>query len=115
MERPAPNVCDSRDVEDDQPVEKTEVDLAGWKRRRQFHVRVPRRLDSPREVTPHGIPILLTVDEAAGVLRTSRRAIYVMIERRQLPGLTRIGRRVLVRSADLLDWLEQKRTPSARE
>ena len=61
------------------------------------------------------LPILLTVDEAAELLRTSRRAIYMMLERHQLPGVTRIGRRVLFRSADLLDWLDQKRAPSPKD
>ena len=59
------------------------------------------------------LPTLLTVDEAADLLRTSRRAIYMMLERRQLPGVTRIGRRVLFRSADLLDWLDQKSRASS--
>ena len=62
-----------------------------------------------------GLPLLLNVDEAADLLRTSRRAIYAMIARRQLPGVVRIRRRVLVRSADLLDWLHQKRAPSPEE
>jgi excisionase family DNA binding protein len=57
----------------------------------------------------------LTVDEAAALLRTSRRAVYAMLERGQLPGVTRIGRRVLFRSADLLDWLDQKRALSLKE
>ena len=61
------------------------------------------------------LPILLTIDEAADLLRTSRRAIYAMIARRQLPGVVRIRRRVLVRSADLLNWLHQKRAPSPEE
>jgi len=61
------------------------------------------------------LPVLLTIDEAADLLRTSRRAIYAMIARRQLPGVIRIRRRVLVRSADLLDWLHQKRAPSPEE
>jgi len=61
------------------------------------------------------LPVLITVDEAAELLRTTRRAIYIMLERRQLPGVTRIGRRVLFRSADLLDWLDQKRAPSPEE
>ena len=30
-----------------------------------------------------------------------------MVERGQLPGVTRVGRRVLIRSADLLHWLDQ--------
>ena len=61
------------------------------------------------------LPILLTTDEAATLLRTTRRAIYIMVERQQLPGVTRIGRRVLFRSTDLLDWLDQKRAPSPEE
>ena len=61
------------------------------------------------------IPLLITVDEAAELLRTSRRAIYAMVERRQLPGVTRIRRRVLFRSGELLDWLDRKCAPSPQE
>ena len=61
------------------------------------------------------LPILLTVDEAASLLRTTRRGIYAMVERHQLPGVARIGRRVLLRSADLLDWLDQKSALSHKE
>ncbi len=57
-------------------------------------------------------PVLLTPTEVAELLRTSRKAIYTMIERAQLPGIVRIGRRVLVREDALLDWLRQKSTPS---
>ena len=57
-------------------------------------------------------PVLLTPAEVAELLRTSRKAIYTMIERAQLPGVTRIGRRVLVRQDALLDWLRQKSAPS---
>ncbi|PYR89164.1 MAG: hypothetical protein DMF84_25965 [Acidobacteria bacterium] len=46
--------------------------------------------------------MLLTVDEAAALLRTTRRAIYAMIERRQVPGVIRIRRRVLFRADYLL-------------
>ena len=58
------------------------------------------------------LPLLATVDETAALLRTTRKAIYSMIERGQLPGVIRIGRRVLIRTSDLLDWLGQKSTPS---
>jgi excisionase family DNA binding protein len=60
------------------------------------------------------LPVLLTVDDVAQLLRTTNRAIYAMIERRQLPGIVRIGRRVLFRTTDLLDWLNQKSAPSQR-
>jgi excisionase family DNA binding protein len=58
------------------------------------------------------IPLLLTADEAAELLRTSRKAIYAMAERAQLPGITRIGRRLLVRRDDLLAWLDERRATS---
>ena len=58
------------------------------------------------------LPLLLTVKETAELLRTTNKGVYAMVERGQLPGVTRIGRRVLIRSAELLHWLEQKSTPS---
>ena len=61
------------------------------------------------------VPLFLNVDEAAELLRTTRRAIYAMVERRQLPGVVRLRRRVLFRSDVLLDWLDQKRAPSPKE
>lgn len=62
-------------------------------------------------ISAHSVPALLTTDEVAATLRTSRKAIYAMIERHQLPGVVRIGRRVLVREDALVDWLRQKSTP----
>ena len=61
------------------------------------------------------VPSLLTVDETAALLRTSRRAIYAMVERRQLPGVVKLRRRVLLRADDLLHWLDQKCAPSPVE
>ncbi len=58
------------------------------------------------------LPVLLTADETADLLRTSRKAVYAMSERGQLPGVTRIGRRLLVRRDALLDWLDERRAPS---
>ena len=61
------------------------------------------------------LPILLTADEAADLLRTTRRAIYAMVERGQLPGVVRVRRRVLLRSDALIKWLEQKCASSLEE
>ena len=71
-----------------------------------------------RTADPHRqrlLPLLLTVDEAADLLRTTRRVVYAMIARRQLPGVIRVRRRVLLRADDLLHWLEQKSAPSLEE
>lgn len=60
-------------------------------------------------------PYLLTGDEVAALLRKTRKAVYMMVERGQLPGVIRIGRRILFQRADLLDWLRQKRAPPPKE
>ena len=59
-----------------------------------------------------GGPTLLLVSEVAAILRTSPKAVYAMVERGLLPGVVRIGRRVLVRRDDLVHWLSQKSAPS---
>lgn len=63
---------------------------------------------------PAAPPQLLTADEIASILRTTRAAVYAMVARHQIP-VTRIGRRVLFRADDLLDWLHQNRAPSPKE
>ena len=61
------------------------------------------------------LPMFLTPAEAATLLRTSRKAVYQMVERRQLPGVRRVGRRILLHSGELLHWLDQKGAPSLEE
>ena len=60
-------------------------------------------------------PPFLTVGEVATLLRTSRKAIYAMVERGQVPGVIRVGRRLLFRRDVLVDWLDQKSAPSPKE
>jgi predicted DNA-binding transcriptional regulator AlpA len=57
----------------------------------------------------------LTVAETASMLRKTRKAIYMMIARGQLPGVTRLNRSVLIRADILIDSLEQKCAPSPQE
>ena len=66
-------------------------------------------------MTRTSLPHLFTTTEVADVLRTTSKATYAMIARGQLPGVIRIGRRVLVRADELIDWLDQKRVPSLEE
>jgi excisionase family DNA binding protein len=85
----------------------------------QFTTENSQNNDADRPIAAHchrdTPPLLLTVDEAAALLRTTRRAIYAMVERQQMPGVIRIRRRVLFRADDLLHWLDQKRAPSLGE
>ena len=70
------------------------------------------RVDGRPTATTNSTDVLLTVDETAALLRTSRKAIYAMAERAQLPGVTRIGRRLLVHRDDLRCWLDERRAAS---
>ena len=63
-------------------------------------------------VTPQSLPALLTCAEVAELLRTTRKAVYAMVERGQLPGVVRLGNRVLFRQDAMLDFLRQKSAPS---
>jgi excisionase family DNA binding protein len=59
-----------------------------------------------------GLPDVLTVEEAAGVLRLGRNTVYEAIRRKSLPAI-RVGRRILVPKSALQRWLsgtEEDRT-----
>ena len=64
---------------------------------------------------PERLAPLLTVDEVANLLRMSSTSVYSMIERAPLPGVTRLGRRLLIRRDDLLRWLNERRASSKQE
>lgn len=57
-------------------------------------------------------PLLMSVAEVAVLFGKKPGAIYKMIERNQLAGVTRVGGRVYVRRADLLRSLAEGRVPS---
>ncbi|RMH36308.1 MAG: DNA-binding protein [Deltaproteobacteria bacterium] len=61
------------------------------------------------------LPALATAAEVADWLRTSRKAVYAMVERGQIPGVVRIRRRVLFDRARLVEWLEKRRAVSPQE
>ena len=61
-----------------------------------------------KDIDNMGFQVLLTATEVASLLRTSRKVIYGMIRLGQIPGVTRIGRRVLVRRDRLLQFLRER-------
>jgi excisionase family DNA binding protein len=64
---------------------------------------------------PVELRMFFTAHEVAQILRTTDKGVYAQAERGLLPGVTRIGRRLLFRRAELLDWLSQKSAPSPKE
>ena len=66
-------------------------------------------------VNPTPTSPYMTVAEVADLLRTTPAAIYAKIERHQLPGVIKLGRRRLIARADLIEFLNQNRAPSPKE
>ena len=88
------------------PFEAGQAVARGQRRCSASPERGPGLADAP---WASALPVLLSTGEVADLIRTTRRAIYAMVERQQLPGLVRIGRRVLVRRDELLRWLDERR------
>jgi predicted DNA-binding transcriptional regulator AlpA len=61
------------------------------------------------------LPALADVADVASWLHTTKKAIYAMVERRQLPGVIRVQRRILFDRAALVTWIEQRRAVSSEE
>ena len=79
--------------------------------------RSPRHAPQPsaptsRATHPTALPRLLTVDEVAELLRTTRKGVYGLIRRGTLPGVVRLSRRLLVDRDRLLECLQPRRAVS---
>lgn len=61
-------------------------------------------------------PYLLTVEEVANqYLRTTRKGVWHLIQRGRIPGVVRVGRRVLVRRDRLIKFISESSVPSPWE
>lgn len=50
------------------------------------------------------LPLFITVEEAAELLRLDRKTVYAMIKRGELPGARRFGRTYRIHLPTLLKW-----------
>jgi excisionase family DNA binding protein len=82
---------------------------------RQSRTTAARKQQPLAALNRESLPLLLTPREAASLLRVTPKAIYAMIERAQLPGVIRMGRRVRIDTRVLLHWLDRKCSPSPKE
>lgn len=53
------------------------------------------------------LPLLLQVDEVAQLLRVTRKSIYTMVDRGEIPGVTKLGRRLRFRRDAIEAWLAE--------
>ncbi len=51
------------------------------------------------------MPTFITVDELAVVLRVNRNTAYEAVQRGDIPGVSRIGRKIRICRATVVDWL----------
>ena len=62
----------------------------------------------------YGLPIVLTVQEAAAFLRVNVKTLYAAIDAGDVPGKKVGPRRVVVLRDALLQWLRARGLPSSR-
>ncbi len=62
----------------------------------------------PATTDPTALPYLLRAEEVASLLRITRKAVYSMVDRGEIPGVTKIGRRVRFQRDALLAWLTRQ-------
>jgi excisionase family DNA binding protein len=55
---------------------------------------------------PDSLPPVLTIDEAARLLRVNRKTLYELASKGRLPGTRRVGRIIRVDRDELLAWMK---------
>jgi excisionase family DNA binding protein len=70
----------------------------------------------PGSVDLSELPVILTVDELAALLRCDRKTLYAAIGRGEIPGVRRLGNVIRIHRDAVLRWLAdgQGRAPRSR-
>lgn len=58
------------------------------------------------------LPPVLTVDEAARLLRVNRKTLYEAVRAGEVPGVVRVGRSIRIGREALLRWMEGNGSPA---
>lgn len=58
------------------------------------------------------LPPVLTVDEAARLLRVNRKTLYDAVRAGEVPGVVRVGRSIRIGRDALLRWMEGNGSPA---
>lgn len=61
------------------------------------------------------LPAVLTIDEAAKLMRVDRKTLYALAQRGKLPGCRKVGRVLRVSRDALLRWLGDAEHPHTSE
>lgn len=58
------------------------------------------------------LPPVLTIDEAARLLRVNRKTLYDAVRAGEVPGVVRLGRSIRIGRDALLRWMEGNASPA---
>ncbi len=61
------------------------------------------------------LPLFLSVDEAAELLRLNRKTLYEAVKLDQVPGVVRVGRSIRIHRSALLSWGVDRCRPALSE
>jgi excisionase family DNA binding protein len=70
---------------------------------------------SHHRALPMSDDVLLTVEEAAALLRVNRKTLYEAVRLKQVPGVVRLGKVIRIGRLPLMTWINQPAPPLGRE
>jgi len=66
----------------------------------------------PAASATRDLPLMLTADDVAALIRSTRRAVYEQARGGRIPGAVRLGRKLLFRRDRLLQWIRESSVSS---